>query len=49
LSRNRRSIRAEHSDGDFGIRDGVRASDALGGGRIQGLAVMLADYQYFMH
>ncbi len=49
LSGNRGGIGAEHGDGDFGIGNARRAGDALGGGRIQGLAVVLADDEYFMH
>ena len=49
LGGDRGGVRAKYGDGDFGVRDRGRTGDALGCGGIHGLAVMLADDEYFLH
>ena len=44
-----RGVRAEQRNGDLGVRDGFRAGDALGGRRIQRLAVVFTDDEYLVH
>ena len=44
-----RGIGTEQSDGDFAVRDGLRAGDALGGRGIERLAVVFTDDEYLVH
>ena len=44
-----RGVGTEQRNGDLGVRDGFRAGDALGGRRIERLAVVFADDEYLVH